>query len=425
MKKHLLLIFRDAVFYGSIGTASRLASLFVTPIVVRVFDAADYGVVDALRVLSVVLSGLALFALQQSAARTISIETYAEKKKEIAGQALMVAGLFTAIVMVVAAFLADRIALWIFDEARDDVVSAIHILNLAVPGSVCNAFALMLLRWNFRRRAYTICAVGGTISLLLITLVFVAYLDMGIKGVFYAQLLSSLFPIVMLAHTCREYIALKVEFAGWALVKFAFPLSLMTQAANIQPMIERIVILRLVGLEALGTFSVAQVAARAGRFPADSLYMAWYPYYSKIFREKSALSLELVLLGFYAALSVVYVLLAHFLSEPIIQIFAGSGYLGAAQLLAVVIAGYLFEVGASLVGIKVLLVGQSGQWAALYFLQGVAFIGFSVALAGTMGLMGIAYAFFWSRVLYFMGACIKSLLVRKEVLRIADAASQA
>lgn len=419
MKKHLLNIFRDAIFYGSIGVANRLASLLITPIIVRVFDTAEYGVVDALRVLGMVMAGLALFALEQAVARHISIEDDAEKKKEITGQALIIACFSTVFVMAVASICANVIAIWLFSSASQEVMTSIFLLVMAIPGAVCNAFALMLLRWNFRRRAYSFCATGGTVLLLVTTLVFVVYMKMGITGVFVAQLLTSLFPIGVLIFYCRRYIKLKWQRPDWSLIKFAFPLSLVAQASNLQSMLERIVVLRFIGLDGLGVFGVAQSAARVAKFPADSLYMAWYPYYSKHFREAGTKSLEAVLMISYGICSVLFLVGIDYFAELVIRIFAGEKYVAAADLLAVILGGYLFEAGASLIGIKILLIGQSGRWSALYFLQGTTFVACSFLLSGEIGLIGIAYAYLASRLIYFIAVGFKSLMVSDQVYALA------
>lgn len=415
MISHLTHIFKDTIFYGGIGTLSKLAAIFITPIVVRAFDAADYGIVDALRVLSMVLSGLALFALEQAAARNISIEDDVRRKREIAGQALVIAFLATMVVMVASMLFANSLANLLIGTDSSDVVSSIYLLALSIPGAVCNAFALMLLRWNFKRKEYAFCAVGGAVLLLGLTFYFVVYLNQGITGVFVAQLLASLFSVLLLIYYCREYISIVNLHKGCRMVKYAFPLSLMSQLANVQPMIERFVIIRFIGLEGLGSYAVAQAAGKVGRFPADSLYMAWYPYYAKIFRDKSADSLELVLVTGYVLVSAVWLFIIHYSADAIISLFAGSGYGRAAQLLSIVLAGFLFEVGASIVGIKVLLVGKSGRWASLYIFQGLAFVAVSFALADSLGLIGIAYAFLCSRVIYFFAACAMSIYVARDI----------
>ena len=420
MKKHLTHIFRDTVFYGAIGTASKFAAIFVTPIVVRAFDAADYGAVDALRIMGLVLSGIALFALEQAAARNIIIEDDVYKKKEVAGRALVTAFITTLFVIVVTMLFADALAVWLLGAASSDVVSSIYLLALAIPGAVCNAFALMLLRWYFRRKEYAFCAVGGTMLHLVTTLFFVVYLGFGIKGVFFAQLLASIFPILILTYYCRQYIIIRFQAPGWSIVKFAFPLSLMAQLGNMQPMIERFLIIRLIGLEGLGFFSVAQAAAKVGKFPADSIYTSWFPYYSKIFRDRSVKVLERSMIICYFIMCAVWVAMIHYFSDRLISVFAGTGYSFAAQLLPIILSGYLLEVGASIIGIKVLLVGKTGRWAALYFFQGLVFIGLSVVLLSeNMGLIGVAYAFLCSRIAYFLAAYAQTFLVEREFQLLA------
>jgi O-antigen/teichoic acid export membrane protein len=414
LKAHLKFIFRDALFYGVTGTASKFASILIVPVVVRAFSEEDYGLIDALRIMSLVSSGLCLFALEQAAARHVAVEEDLGRKKLLVWRAFFTSVLATMFFMVFMVAYADVLARWFLGVSSAEIVTSIYLIALAVPGAVCNAFSLMLLRWHFRRFEYALCAIGGTLLLLSTTLIFVIKLKLGILGVFIAQLVSSLFPVFIFFGFCRKYFHAEARWPGFEMAKFSFPLAIVTQLANIQPLIERFLIVRLVGLEGLGNFSVAQAAARIGRFPADSLYMAWFPYYSKMFRDSSIKSVARYLIVVYFLLSGTLVCLSLFFSGDVIRIFAGSGYETAAQLLPVLLSGVLIEVGASIVGVNVFLAGKTRRMAALYVLQIIVFVTVTKALAGGSGLVGISYAFLVSRVVYYVGFYVQSLAVRRS-----------
>ena len=116
----------------------------------------------------------------------------------------------------------------------------------------------------------------------------------------------------------------------------------------------------------------------------------------------------------YCLICMIWLFFVYLTADWLIQVFAGSTYAFSASLLPIVLSGYLIEVGVSIVGTKLLLLGKTKIWATLYVVQGCIFLLMSLYLVPTFGLIGLAYAFLISKVAYLLTIIVKTVSVAEE-----------
>jgi O-antigen/teichoic acid export membrane protein len=382
---------RDSATYGSVDVLSQMLGILLVPIIVRVFATGEYAIVDGIRVASLLVLGIALMGLNQAAARFISQENDARAKAEIVGEALL-AALAITIALGAALFAAAPQAIGFFLRTGEGPhVRAFRLMLLAVPFTVAVTFAKMLLKWNFRRRAYVSLSVGHTAAVLVLSVLFVVPWRRGVPGIFEAQLLGTALAAVAAAMLCRRHVAWPRARRLGPLLRFGSPLMLVGTLQNLVPSIERFLIVRFLGLAPLGLYAVGQRFAAIVGVPVGGFNVAWTPFAYTIYREKDAGATFRRVLDLYCAaagaLALVFVLLADRVLPP----FASARYAGALAVVVPLVYAVIVGSLSSFSGLGIALANRTHLSAVAYAVHLAVTAAGILLLAGPHGLAGVAY----------------------------------
>ncbi len=290
MSSNLLLkrLGTESLIYGMSGMLTRFVAVFLTPIYTRIFAPSDYGSLSLVTTLFALLSILLVLSLDNSAARWF-YDTDDEQDRRKTLNTFLWSCLGASLILAVSVFIfADFIAENIF--RAPDTASLLPLMAANLPLSVFSVFVTTVLR--MRRKAAATGVFTVTTSLLNVGLnvLFVVYLETGLPGIFYAQILTSAVAVVWAIVLFRKEIS-PFLFDGkrWAeMFFFSMPLIPGTLAFWVINMsgayfIQLFDKTHEVGLYQIGV-NVASMAALVG----GAFQMAWGPFAYSIHKQPDA-----------------------------------------------------------------------------------------------------------------------------------------
>ncbi|GAA4321363.1 lipopolysaccharide biosynthesis protein [Flaviaesturariibacter amylovorans] len=189
MLKHFKQLAGDSLIYGLSSVIAGLISLFLVPVYARIFTPADYGIVNLVNVTFFLLTILVVFGLD--AAVAVWFWEHPEEQERRSTFAswfwfqLGAAGLFGALIFLSAPLLSRAVL------SRPDLGYLFRIMAVNLPFVTTHR---LLINWyKYGRKPVPTVIFTLLVSLTMIgaSIVLVAWLRIGVSGVFWAQLLSS------------------------------------------------------------------------------------------------------------------------------------------------------------------------------------------------------------------------------------------
>ena len=195
---------KDASLYSISSLIARGASLITVPIYTRILSPADYGALDLLSYLAVLVPIVIGAALDQSIARFYLDAADENEKKSIASTVLiysiLVYAFFIPFVKPLSGYMANQ---WLGGQVDEATV-------LLVFGFIWVHTVFYIannqLKYQFLSRQYALCNIGNTIVSVALGFLFVVYMDMGVKGIFAGQIIGqSIFAAISIYYARSSY----------------------------------------------------------------------------------------------------------------------------------------------------------------------------------------------------------------------------
>ncbi len=267
---------KDIVQYGIMGGLSRSVNLLLLPILTRIFSPAEYGTIDVIATVTALLAMVMTVSLESAVARLWL------QSKEDGTRALMVSsvlgfvGAFGAAVVMIASYYAGAISRMVVGAEGSRVyivLAAWAALMLAL-----SAIPQMVLRMERRILLYNVLHIVRTLSYVLLALLLAVPWGMGLTGIFAAQLLANGLALVCGLVLTARYLTVRISRRALSdLLAYSLPLFPSVLALWISTQADRIIMLSLLGLSAVGVFGVAEKIAAIVGLMSVIFTQAWMP----------------------------------------------------------------------------------------------------------------------------------------------------
>ncbi|ALM49898.1 hypothetical protein AMR72_13875 [Flavobacterium psychrophilum] len=145
----------------------------------------------------------------------------------------------------------------------------------------------LVIRNNFNVRKFLFITFLYVVTFVLCNYLFVYYLDLGIKGVFYSYLLSASIVLIGAVSILKDHIVIKFDKSLiFDILKYSFPLMLTNLIAIIIMFSDRILIKNLRGSYELGIYSYGfKFGSLIKSVVIDVFFIIWNPIRWKIYRN--------------------------------------------------------------------------------------------------------------------------------------------
>jgi O-antigen/teichoic acid export membrane protein len=383
------------------GLLGGLAFGFISfPIYTRVFSVADYGVIDYVQKILLLLVALSKAGTQNSVLRFYDHKTFAvdnDRRRSyystmllgVVGVSILVTGLIVALSRYI----------------PHSVLNA-SITGLLAFGAILIAIrSIQSIQWSFlrieeRTKAYNVYSVvirAGTIAAVLALLpILGASVRTYFTGVIICESLVALVMVVPLLH--RKLISIGAVDRNLLRASFIFGLPLVLQeiAGIVLDSGDRALVQRYLGANPLGYYSVAYgLSSYVNTLLMTPLGLAILPIYMRLWRteglDKTAQFLRAGMDAFTCVASLL-LLLVLVGSRDAVLILASSKYAGSDRLIPILVAGLLIYAAQVFLNAGLLIYKRTFEMAVVLGVSATLNVVLNCVFLPRMGIAGAAWA---------------------------------
>ena len=302
--------------------------------------------------------------------------------------------------------MAFSLLLFIFSDQVSGLVFGFanyaHLIRISAGILTFDALSLLLfnvLRAEERSMQFIVYSTVNIVLNITLNIIFIVGLNKGIDGIFAANLASS-------AVTCLILVFANIKAFGMTfsrqtlseLFRFGLPVIPSTLAMIILTVIDRFIIKRILGSEALGIYGAGYKLGMFMSLLVTGFRYAWFPFSLSTASEDDAKQIFAKVLTYFAFIcTAVFLAISLFIPEIIrFKIFGltlfGEEYWTSASIVPMILASYIFygiylnfQIGVYLNNKTVYLMLSGGAGAILN-------IALNYLLIPRIGIMGAAYA---------------------------------
>lgn len=393
-------LLRDSLVYGLATILSRGLVILTVPFYTRLLPAADFGVLDLILTLGVLINLTVPLEVGQGLARFWLEASPGEDRQRLAGTALwfsvVMYGLFVAVALLASPWLNE----WLGFSDRH-----LPALQLGVLLVACNGLFFSLqnqFRWELRSLEYAWTSFLYALLLLVLGIGLAGPLGFGLEGVLAGQLLAALVAGAFTCWRLRNLLSLVIDFRQLrTLLTFSWPLVFSGVATYLSLYANRLILNALTSLEVVGLFAVGSRVASLAALTIVGIQGALTPLVYAHHQEPETPGKLATIFSAFVGLALLTCLGAGLFAPELVRLFAPPAYASAAGLVAILAPAlllaqmYVFAPGIPL--------GKKTHWQLLVFvLSAIVCVGLSYLLIPALGAAGAAWSALGSSLVFFV-----------------------
>lgn len=377
---------KHGLFYSLVTLLSRGISFLLLPIYTHVLSPADFGAIDMLTLLGIILNLLVALEVMQGVARFLPETVNQLEKKEILSSALW----FTLTMYVLTAavlWIAQKpICLLLLEDLKWLATYRIAVISVTLNGLFL--FFQNSLRWQVKARQSGAVSLIYSLFTAFVAVVLVGYFEMGVDGIYWGYIVGAMVSIALaLWFDGSSYLFIFTGPTIRRLLKFSIPLVPSSAAVFLALYVDRIIVKEYMGLTNLGLYSVAAKFASVISLLITGFSSALTPLiYQEYKNPETPLKLA-KLTSFYFVISFGLICVFSFFSREILMVFTEKSFYDAAPYIAlltlntVTYSAYIFTPGLS-------LAQKTGIIALINIVSGILNLVLNLLFVPAFGLYG-------------------------------------
>jgi len=399
---------RGGLIYGLGGVLQRFIGLLLLPLFTRELSPGEYGIIALISLLSIALAGIFNLGTGNSMGILYFREPTGSRRASIISSTFVLLTVNSMLIYGVAYLAAPQLSMWMFQTAEHQELVRLGLLSL-VFGTMAEPW-LAYLRMEERGRQY----VSITLAVSLITAGLSAWMLLvehrGVSGFLTAGVLGQAILLLLSWAAVGRRLPFGVNRTLFSpLMRIGFPSIWGLFAFMLIDYADRQMIERILGLNALGIYSVGYSFGMVMMVAAGAFSSAWPPFFmSFVNRQHEAGPVFARVMTYYVLGFGALVLLFFLAAKPVAHILTASAFHDAHLVVGLVAAAYALK-GCYLIALpgvyfanKLLLQSLIEWFAALLN------IGLNLWLLPRYGIVGGALATFLSYLSLPVLACLVS-----------------
>jgi O-antigen/teichoic acid export membrane protein len=270
---------KDSIIYGAGFALSRSMNLIALPIFTRLFSPGEYAFIDMVSLVNVLLCSIINlgFDLGQG------VYYFEEKKKGIQAQKELVSTLFRIrMIWGIGVVIFCTLCFPVFNMVFFDNRLPWQYFALAFTGSLFVQISVQfsdLFQLLFRPLVSSIITIVQACGSMAIAICIVLLFDVGVFGVIVGTLIGSVCSAVFGWWMARDYVDISIYNSVWwsRLSRFGLPALPLSLAGWLTMSLDRIMIMNLLGPEAMGVYAVGIKIALILALVIGAIKLAWFP----------------------------------------------------------------------------------------------------------------------------------------------------
>lgn len=398
-------LIKDTFLYGLAMSGMKVAAIVTLPLMARSLLAEELGVVDAVLVISGILISCTTLG-QDSALARFFHETQDEvSRHRILGGTFAIQFTSTLVAVVIVVVGVDRIAPEL-ESVPGFRQSALLMAASLVPLGI-SRFCLNFLKWNMQQNQYLWSAITCAALNAVLVIVFISVFKTGVVGYFTAQLIAAIGGAFISVLFCRGHLRLKFDNVAWRqLIVYGLPYACIALVGLLFSAIDRTAVTEVLGIAALGAYSIASKVGSFISFGTLAFQTAWGPFAFAEYQNQSAAQKYTQALLIFCAIGAGILVLLGGTSTLILDAVGAGKAAGGEYIVVFLGAALLLDGVCGITGIGVDLAKRT-TWAIAPFAIGLLTSYCAVSyLVKPFGTNGVAIGIFMGKVMQTLAATL-------------------
>ena len=335
-------LFKQSVLYSIGEIIPKLVSFLLLPVYTHYLTKSDYGVLNYTNSFVMFLFVLAVLSLNTFVLRCYFDEKSERDKKRLLGNIFIAIAIFNMIILIL-----SYLFMPILIEKFNVQVPWQPYFKLAIINNFLEVFSvipLVMYRVKQQARMFVFLSLSKTLLQMLLTFIFIAYLEWGVLGHYYGRL----FVLIPFLFIYLFIISKNVEFNINLLqlkkaLLFSFPLLPGALAYIVLSLSDRLILERFVSISELGIYGLACTLALTLNIVIQGFYKAVEP---EIFKRVSQINfgqfINQIQSIFFAVVYLGAMVIALF-SQEIFKIMASPEFYNGYLLIPILMIGVIMS----------------------------------------------------------------------------------
>lgn len=324
MLNNIKKLFKNSAIYGIGNISGKLVGFILIPLYTKSFSVEKYGIISLLEITSTLLITVFGFKIYQAFFRFYWDSEYIKNQKALFFTSFSILVLASTFLVIVGFAQSTEISLLLFGQQTYS-----ELIRLMVVGAglqIISQILLTLMRIQEKSALYTASTVFRTAIILILTVYFIVNREMGIDGIYYAQIIGQ----VVLFVTLIKYFISNVTFRFDVrivkeLLAYSIPLIFSSIFTILLSVSDRYMLRILADLENVGLYSLGfKIANTTKVFLIASVQLAISPMIFKMMDDPNNKRFYSKIMTYFSFVVMIFILFLAGFSKELIEVVARS-----------------------------------------------------------------------------------------------------
>lgn len=384
---------KETLIYSLGNISTKLIGLILLPLYTSHLTTEEYGIFAILEVTSQLLTVALGFRLSTAMLRFSSSEESEEKKKTVIFIALV--STFFSVILLNLIFqpFSKELSVLFFDH--DQFKSYFKILFLWSSFDIFNRLFFDYLRLKNRSVFYMIVTILKVSIILVFNIYFIAYLNLGIKGIIISQLIGCIFVFIIILPKIFRSLSYKFDFSVFKeMFKYGFPLIFSGISMLLLAIGDRYILKYYLSYSEVGVYSLGyKIAGLINMLLIQSFQLGFLPIAFKMYSKPDAKRYFSKVLTYYTFILIFVSLgLVFFSKEIILLLSKKQSYVVAYTVVPIITLAFIFKGMQYVFSIGLHYAKKTQYNAYIISILVVVNMGINIVLIPQIGMYGSAVA---------------------------------
>lgn len=393
----------NTLIYGIGNLATKIIGFILIPVYVKYFSISTYGVLGLLEVTNAALVSILGLAFTQALYRWYWDEAFITKRKSIFFTTLSFLIVFLSFVIFISYFFIKDFSSLLFGEIN--YYNLIFLVVITSSLQIITQTISTLIQLQQKAVLFTVANVFTLIIQLLFTIYFITLKKIGLYGIYYAQIISFCFYLIIVSYFLIKNIELKFEILILRkMLAYSSPWLISNVAALIISISDRYFIRIFGEMGDLGIYQFGyKIANTVSVLVIASAQMAIFPMMFKKMNDPDAKRFYSKIMTYFTFGVMFFILFLNFYSFEIIKFLARKKeYWDAYGVIPYISLGLIFAMLKDLTSVPLQIEKKSTLVSKIIIFSAIVSLGLNWLIIPKYGSIGAAISFIISQFFYFL-----------------------
>jgi O-antigen/teichoic acid export membrane protein len=405
---------KHTIIYGTGMLLGKAIGFFLIPLYTHYLTPKDYGILELIDLTGFVLGYLMGLGIDQAVLRYYNITKKKEGKDEVLSTALIFAMLFGLFIVSILLPASKILSRYILDSTQYTFLFLLLFVNLFL-GSILG-LAKTALRAQEKSISYTAISLIYTVIAVCLNIYFIAIAQLGIKGILYSTLITSMLLATYLAVQILKESGLKFRVSRLKeMLKYSMPFVPNGILAFILNWSDRYILRIYCDMETIGLYALGYKMGMIIVFLIASPFnLIWNAYIFEVQNRSDARQIYARFATYFLLLLCSAGLAISVFARELIIIISHPSYLNAYKVIPLIVLSMIFMCSDNVFQVGLLVKGKSGYLPVTRGLAAVANVALNFFLIPRYGMLGAA----WATAISFFVCAVVILYIAQKIYYI-------